>query len=382
LDKYGKKMSKSRPETIVDPQDIIDNFGADTLRFTLATGTTLGQDQRFQMEKVEGSRNFTNKIWNAARFVLMHEETDQAGDLVDNLQASLVKSFMVGESDTLPDEWLSLPDRWILTRSQKVTAEVTQFLEQYDLGAAASLLYEFLWNEYCDWYIEFSKPRLYQKENDLERRATQAVLTRILRQTMELLHPFMPFLTEEIWQALPSQGESIMIAKWPEASEKLVFDRAENEMGLIIEMVRAIRNIRSENNVAPGKKITAIFACPADKQEILERNMEYLANLAGLESVQFMDENAPKPEKAVSAVAGGVTLFMPMAGLVDVAKERERFTKELNQLEAEITKLATRIENPAFSRKAPPEIVAKERAKLEGFKEKAQKIKERLQDLT
>lgn len=382
LDKYGKKMSKSRPETIVDPQDVIDNYGADTLRFTLATGTTLGQDQRFQIEKVEGSRNFTNKIWNAARFVLMHEETNQAGDLVDNLQASLVKSFMVGESDTLPVEWLSLPDRWILTRLQKVTAEVTKLLEQYDLGAAASLLYEFLWNEYCDWYIELSKPRLYQRENDLERRVTQAVLTRTLRQTMELLHPFMPFLTEEIWQALPSQGESIMIAKWPVVSENLIFDTAEKEMALIIETIRAIRNLRSENSVAPGKKITAIFACTADKQEVLKRNGEYLANLAGLESVQFMDEKAPKPEKAVSAVAGGITIFAPMAGLVDVAKERERFTKELNQLEAEITKLATRIENPAFSQKAPPEIVAKERAKLEGFKEKAQKIRERLQDLT
>lgn len=381
LDKYGKKMSKSRPETIVDPQDIIDNFGADTLRFTLATGTTLGQDQRFQMEKVEGSRNFTNKIWNAARFVLMHEETNQIGDLVDNLQASLVKSFVVGESDNLPTEWLSLPDRWILTRSQKVTAEVTRLLEQYDLGAAASLLYEFLWNEYCDWYIEFSKPRLYQKENDLERRTTQAVLTRVLRQTMELLHPFMPFLTEEIWQALPSQGESIMITKWPVASEKLIFETVESEMDLIIEMIRAIRNIRSENNVSPGKKITAIFACPTEKQEILKRNIGYLADLAGLESSQFMDENAPKPEKAVSAVAGGVTIFMPMAGLVDVAKEKERFSKELNQLEAEIQKLATRIENPAFSQKAPPEIVTKERAKLEGFKEKAAKIKERLQDL-
>ncbi len=381
LDKYGKKMSKSRPETIVDPQDIIDNYGADTLRFTLATGTALGQDQRFQMEKVEGSRNFTNKIWNAARFVLMHEETNQTGDLVDNLQASLVKSFMVGESDTLPNEWLSLPDRWILTRSQKVTAEVTRLLEQYDLGAAASLLYEFLWNEYCDWYIEFSKPRLYQKENDLERRTTQAVLTRVLRQTMELLHPFMPFLTEEIWQALPSQGESIMIAKWPKASEKLLFEKVENEMDLIIEMVRAIRNIRSEANVSPAKKIGAIFTCPIEKQEILERNINYLSNLAGLENYQFIGENIPKPEKAISAVAGGVTIFVPMAGLVDVAKEKERFTKELNQLEAEIEKLANRIENPAFSQKAPPEIVTKERAKLEGFKEKADQIRERLRDL-
>ncbi|MGE5606086.1 MAG: valine--tRNA ligase, partial [Bacteroidota bacterium] len=381
LDKYGKKMSKSRPETIVDPQDIIDNYGADTLRFTLATGTALGQDQRFQMEKVEGSRNFTNKIWNAARFVLMHEEANQAGDLIDNLQVSLVQSFMVGESDTLPVEWLSLPDRWILTRSQKVTAEVTRLLEQYDLGAAATLLYEFLWNEYCDWYIELSKPRLYQKENILERRTTLAVLTRVLRQTMELLHPFMPFLTEEIWQALPHLGESVMVAKWPVASERLQFEAIEDEMGLVIEAVRAIRNMRAEANVLPSKKVTAIFTCETKKQKILETNINYLSNLAGLDNYQIQDVNAPKPEKSVSAVAGGVTIFLPMAGLVDVVKEKERFTKELNHLTAEIEKLASRIENPAFSQKAPPEIVAKERAKLEGFKEKAAKIKERLQEL-
>ncbi len=381
LDKYGKKMSKSRPETIVDPQDIIDNYGADTLRFTLATGTALGQDQRFQMEKVEGSRNFTNKIWNAARFVLMHEESNQAGNLVDNLQASLIQSFMVGETDAIPVEWLSLPDRWILTRSEKVTAEVTRLLEQYDLGAAASLLYEFLWNEYCDWYIELSKPRLYQKENVLEKRTTLAVLSRVLRQTLELLHPFMPFLTEEIWQTLPHQGESIMVAKWPIASDKLQFETVEAEMGLVIEVIRAIRNMRSEANVPPAKKIAAIFSCASEKQQVLEHNIGYLTNLAGLESLQISGENISKPEKSVSGVAGGVTIFLPMSGLVDVAKERERFAKELNQLETEITKLKGRIENPAFSQKAPPEIVAKERVKLEGFNEKASKIRERLQEL-
>ncbi len=381
LDKYGKKMSKSRPETIVDPQEIIDNYGADTLRFTLATGTALGQDQRFQMEKVEGSRNFTNKIWNAARFILMHEEANQAGDLIDNLRASLVQSFIMGESDNLPVEWLSLPDRWILTRSQKVTAEVTRLLEQYDLGAAAALLYEFLWNEYCDWYIELAKPRLYQKENILERRTTQAVLTRVLRQTMELLHPFMPFLTEEIWQALPHLGESVMVAQWPHPSEKLQFKGAEKEMGLIIDVVRAIRNMRQEANVPPARKVPAILIGAFENREILERNLDYLSNLAGLESCRILDENAPKSEKSVSAVAGGVTIFLPMAGLVDIAKEKERYSKELNQLEVEIHKLATRIENPAFSRKAPPEIVAKERTKLDGFKEKAAKIRERLQEL-
>ena len=218
LDKFGKKMSKSRPETIVDPQEIIDNFGADTLRFTLATGTALGQDQRFQMEKVEGSRNFTNKIWNAARFVLMHEAKAQSGHQPEEEQLAQLNLFAVGETDQIPEEILALPDQWILMRLEQVTVEAAKLLERFDLGAAASLLYEFLWNEYCDWYIEFSKPKLYQEEDTVARKTTLAVLTRVLRQTMELLHPFMPFLTEEIWQALPHRGESIMVARWPVSS--------------------------------------------------------------------------------------------------------------------------------------------------------------------
>ena len=198
---------------------------------------------------------------------------------------------------------------------------------------------------------------------------------------MELLHPFMPFLTEEVWQALPHLGESVMVAKWPQPSERLQFEGAEKEMGLIIDVVRAIRNMRQEANVPPVKKVQAILTGSPENREILERNINYLSNLAGLESCRVFEENAPKPEKSVSAVTGGVAIFLPMAGLVDIAKEKERYAKELNQLEAEIQKLETRIENPAFSQKAPPEIVVKERAKLDGFKEKASKIRERLQEL-
>lgn len=381
LDKYGKKMSKSRPETIVDPQDIIDTYGADTLRFTLATGTALGQDQRFQMEKVEGSRNFSNKIWNASRFVLMHHEKEEAGDLIDNLKAALLDSFAVGETDAIQAEWLTLPDQWILTRLQKVTAEVDRLLERYDLGAAASTIYDFLWNEYCDWFIEFSKPRLYQQENALERRIAQAILARVLRQTLELLHPFMPFLTEEIWQALPHKGESIMVTHWPQAVPKLIFEAAESDMNLVIEVIRAIRNIRSEANVTPSKKVAAYFKASNDRNETLKRGIQYIAGLAGLDEYHFLTEDAPQPEKAVSSVAGGVSIFIPLAGLVDVAKEKERLGKELSQLENEIAKIESRIASPSFSQKAPPEVVEKEKVKLDTFKEKAGKIKERLEQL-
>jgi valyl-tRNA synthetase len=381
LDKYGKKMSKSRPDTIVDPQDVIDNFGADTLRFTLATGTALGQDQRFQMEKVEGSRNFTNKIWNAARFVLMQEEKAPRGNLVDDLQSSLLLSFAIGETDQLPEEWLSLAEQWILTRLNQVTGEVTKSLERFDLGAAASCLYEFLWNEYCDWYIEFSKSRLNQDENLLERKITLAILVRVLRQTMELLHPFMPFLTEEIWQALPHIDESLVITKWPVVSKLFRFEKSEQHMAAIIEVIRAIRNIRAETNVPPSKKVTAILAGSSVNNDMFRRHINYVMNLAGLENCRFIAESDPKPEKSVSAVAGGITIFIPVAGLVDVVKEKERLIKELTQLEVESDQLFSRLNNPVFSLKAPPRVVEKEREKLKIFKDKIAKINDRLQQL-
>lgn len=380
LDKYGKKMSKSRPETIVDPQDVINQYGADTLRFTLATGTALGQDQRFQMEKVEGSRNFTNKIWNAARFILMHHEKDEAGDLVNNLQASILTSFATGESNEIPSDWLTLPDRWILTRLQQVITETTAMLERYDLGAAAALLYEFFWNEYCDWYIELSKQRL-NSSDVLEKKIAQAILTRVLRETMELLHPFIPFITEEVWQNLPHCGESIMVANWPKAVAGLEFAESLETMGWIIDVIKAIRNIRAEANVAPGKKVAAFFMGGPEKLNVLKDNSGIIANLAGLESMEWLNEGSAAPEKVVSAVAGGVTIYLPLSGLIDVQKEIERLTKELTQVEQEIGRTAERLESPAFTSKAPPQVVEKEKVKLENLREKAAKIRERLSQL-
>jgi valyl-tRNA synthetase len=380
LDKYGKKMSKSRPETSVDPQEIIDSYGADTLRFTLATGTALGQDQRFQMEKVEGSRNFTNKIWNAARFVLMHQEKADEGDLIDNLHESLLHSFITGETDALPQDWLNLTDQWILSRLQHVIAATTRLLERYDIGAAAALLYDFIWSEYCDWYIEFSKPRLNQEEL-LERKIAQAILARVLRQTMELLHPFMPFLTEEIWQNLAHQGDSVMLAAWPQAVETLRFTAAEQTMQLVLEVVKAIRNIRAEANVPPHKKVIAICQAAPEKLAVLDACKSYITNLAGLDSLRLLAVEAVPPEKTVSAVAGGIGIFMPLEGLIDLAREVERLTKELTQLETEIGKTEVRLASPAFVSKAPPQVVEKEKAKVANFKEKAAKIRERLAQL-
>lgn len=361
LDKFGKKMSKSRPETIVDPQDIIDQFGADTLRFTLATGTALGQDQRFQMEKVEGVRNFANKIWNAARFVLMNLED------------------YPGQDGTLEAGDWSLPDRWILSRLQRVTESVAEQLGRYDIGGAANVLYDFIWSEYCDWYIELAKPRL--KAGGAERRTAQNVLATVLRQTMELLHPYMPFITEEIWQALPHTDESIMVTSWPKPEQRLIDEQAEQAMEMLMEMVRAIRNIRAEAGVEPAKRVEAIFAADAQRAQVIRENENALMSLAGLGKMELAAVGAAPPAKAMSAVAAGVQIFLPLAGLVDLELEIQRIKKELAAAEDETRRLEGKLSNAQFVAKAPAAVVDKERAKLAAAIEKTEKLKHRLAEL-
>lgn len=360
LDKDGKKMSKSRPETIVDPQDVIDEYGADILRFTLATGTALGQDQRFQMERVEGARNFANKIWNAARFLGMN--------LDDYEEAK-------GEEE----DGFTLPDQYILSRLQRVTAEAGEMIDRYDLGGAANLLYDFIWSEYCDWYIEAAKPQL--KAGGAVRRRTQQVLVKVFRQIMVLLHPFMPFITEEIWQALPHEGESVMVAPWPEPDEKLINPEAEEKMGLLMEVTRAIRNIRAESRVEPGRKVEAILLAGPEEKEILEENRLYLEVLAGLGQLAILPEGSAKPEQAVSAVVTGVEVYLPLAGLVDLEKEKERLEKELAELEKEKERLEKKLANTQFLAKAPEAVVAKEKEKLAAVEEKYAKVSARLAEL-
>jgi valyl-tRNA synthetase len=292
----------------------------------------------------------------------------------------LLRSFITGETDDLPQDWLTLPDQWILSRLQQVISETTRLLERYDLGAAAALLYDFIWNEYCDWYIELSKSRLNHDELH-ERKIAQAILARVLRQMLELLHPFMPFLTEEIWQTLPHRGDSIVIADWPVAADSLRFVTAEQTMRLVIEVVKAIRNIRAEANVQPQKKVIVLCQAAPEKLALLESSKEYITSLAGLENLQFLAPAAAQPEKTVSAVAGGIAIFIPLEGLIDVAREVERLTKELTQLETEIGKTEDRLASPAFVSKAPSQVVEKEKAKVVNFKEKAAKIRERLAQL-
>ncbi|MGE5551614.1 MAG: valine--tRNA ligase [Bacteroidota bacterium] len=357
LDKDGKKMSKSRPETSIDPQDVIDKFGADTLRFSVLVGNTPGQDLRFYWEKAETGRNFANKIWNAARFVLMNLED------------------FPGQTDPRAVE-LSLADRWILSRLMRVTGDVTASLERYDPGAAASLIHDFLWSEYCDWYIEIAKPRL--NAGGADRLACQTVLARVLAQTMQLLHPFMPFITEEIWQHLPHQGESIVISAWPAVEPDFIVPSIEAEMERVMEIVRSIRNIRAEVGVTPGKKVTAFIQAPPERAAELAMTRGYLMTLAGLGQLEIATEMQSKPDKAMSAVAGGVQIFLPLADLVDLAREASRLRKEMDEASKEVARLSAKLANEGFLSKAPAAVVDKERDKLAEAEQRRDKLAARL----
>jgi valyl-tRNA synthetase len=359
LDAQGRKMSKSLGNG-VDPIEIIEEYGADTLRFMLITGNTPGNDLRFHVEKLDATRNFANKIWNASRFVLLNL-TDYQKDQRDELE---------------------LADRWILSRYTALIESVTDCLEHYDLGEAGRLLYEFIWNEFCDWYIELCKTRLYDKVNISARQTAQSVMLEVLDGTMRLLHPFMPFLTEEIWQNLPLEGESIMIQEWPEAHD-LRDPAAEKAMNLHMNIIKAIRNIRAEMNVAPGKKAEIILFAPDDEvNKILQTGVDAIKHLAGGSVLTVLTQMPCKPSKAAGAVLDGVEIYLPLKGLLDLDKEIARVEKELAQVQKDQKMLEAKLSNPGFVAKAPAEVVNKEREKLEAAKARQQILQARLVELT
>ncbi|MDF2929033.1 MAG: Valyl-tRNA synthetase [Anaerospora sp.] len=361
-DPQGRKMSKSLGNGI-DPLEVIEKYGADTLRFTLVTGNTPGNDMRFYWERVESSRNFANKIWNASRFVLMNLEDFKP------------------EQHSFPTT-LTLADRWILNRYAHTVSEVTRNIDKFELGEAARLVYEFIWNEYCDWYIELAKNRLYNKEDVQSRAAAQYILWYILSNTLKLLHPFMPFITEEIWQALPHDGESIMTAGWPKLQPELLDEAAEQHMMTIMEAIKAIRNMRAEVNVPPGKKSEVILQVAAPElMTVVGQNEQYFKSLAAAESVMLLNRSADKPENAMTAVVSGIEIYLPLKGLIDIEKETGRLNKELAVLDKEIARIVSKLSNEGFIAKAPPEVIEKERAKELEYREKQSAINERLQYL-
>lgn len=354
-DSEGRKMSKSLGNGI-DPLKIIEKYGADALRFALTSGNAPGNDMRFYVEKVEAGRNFANKIWNASRFTMMNLEID------DN---------------RLPDtEELQLEDKWIISKYNKVVKTVTDNLDKFELGVALANLYDFIWENFCDWYIELVKPRLFDKENPTGKTA-QYVLTYVLSHTMQLLHPFMPFITEEIWQHLPHDGESIVISSYPQFDPSLVFEEEEAAMTLIMDAVSAVRNRRSEMNVPPSKKAKMIIV--TTKPEIFSKGTAFFEKLASASEVEIRAGKDGIDPNSVNIVVAGAEIYLPMSELVDKDKELARLDAEKKKLEAEIKRVEGKLSNAGFVSKAPQKVVDEERAKGEKYKSMLEKVIENIE---
>jgi len=347
LDSQGRKMSKSLGNGI-DPLEIVAQYGADALRFMLITGNSPGNDLRFQVERLEAARNFANKIWNATRFVLMNLEDYQSG-------TSEVK--------------LTLADKWILDELRKTTAAVTNNLEKYELGEAARNLYDFIWDEFCDWYIELAKARLYNGSAE-EKHTAQTILASVLSQALQLLHPVMPFITEELWQFLPHQGETIMLSKYPLAEKMASYEKEAQEMQLLMDIIKAVRNIRGEMNVPPGKKADILLYADDDAAKIIAQGEGYILSLAQALTVTVHQKGGAAPAQAVAAHVRGVDIFVPLADLIDLDKEIARLEKEVGNMDNELKRLAGKLSNPGFLAKAPADVVAKEEAKAVEYQEK------------
>ncbi|MEG1294865.1 MAG: class I tRNA ligase family protein, partial [Niameybacter sp.] len=358
-DAEGRKMSKSLGNGI-DPLEVIDQYGADALRLTLITGNAPGNDMRFYYERVEANRNFGNKLWNATRFILMNYENEDA-----NLQVKL--------------EDLTAADKWILSKVNDLAVEVTDNMDKYDLGIAVQKLYDFAWEEFCDWYIEMVKPRLYNQE-DPTRHAALWTLKTVMINVLKMLHPYMPFITEEIFMGLQDQEESIMISSWPVYQEAWHFETEEQEISLIKEAVRSIRNVRSEMNVPPSRK-AQVFVVSEDAtvQDIFARGKVFFATLASASEVIIQGDKAGIDEDAVSTIIPKASLFIPLAELVDFEKEIERLTKEKAKLQGEVDRVVKKLSNQGFVAKAPEKLIEEEKAKQAKYEAMLAEVAARLE---
>ena len=360
-DSQGRKMSKSLGNGI-DPLEGIDKYGADALRMTLITGNAPGNDMRFYWERVENSRNFANKVWNASRFIMM------------NLPEEGVKE--------VSEEALTDADKWILSKVNTLVKDVTENMEKYELGIAADKLYSFIWEEFCDWYIEMVKPRLY---NDADETKTAALYTlqKVLITSLKLLHPYMPFVTEEIFCTLQDKEESIMISEWPVYTEKMVFGKEEKAVETIKEAVRNIRNIRAEMNVAPSKKAKVFVVSENEEvRNIFENGKVFFATLGYASEVLIQQDKTGIDEDAVSVLIPNAAIYMPFAELVDIEKEVERLKKEKERLTKELARVNGMLANPNFVNKAPEKKIAEEKEKLENYTQMMARVEERLAHLS
>ena len=356
-DELGRKMSKSLGNG-VDPLEIIDEYGADALRFSLMMGVSPGNDTRFSKDKVEAARNFANKIWNASRFVLMH----------------------VDSREEIDPARLELPDKWILTRLQDAIRDISAHMEDGDFGLSATRIYDFAWSEFCDWYIELSKSRLLGEDEESKKTA-KAVLLYVLEGLLKLLHPFMPFLTEQVYKYLPGSEGFLMLSKWPECKDAYDFPEQEREMQGIMEVIRTIRNLRAEMNVAASKR-TRLMLLPGEGwTEALTEGAPYFKRMAGVSESELIDNRQAVAEKTVSAVCLAGELFIPLGDLVDFDKEIARLNKELANIEKEIERAKGKLSNPGFVNKAPAQLVAAEKDKLEANEKKAASLVSRIAEL-
>ncbi|ERK31393.1 valine--tRNA ligase [Clostridium intestinale] len=359
-DSEGKKMSKSLGNG-VDPLDVIDTYGADALRFMLATGNAPGNDIRYYQERVEAARNFANKIWNASRFLMM------------NLDKELMNKYK-DEKD------YSLADKWILSRCTTLVKETTENLDKFELAIAFQKVYDFMWNELCDWYIELVKPVFYG-EDEKAKGIAYNVIYKVLSTGLKLLHPVMPFITEEIYTHLCDEFESITISTWPEYEEELHDTKAEKEMGYIIDSIKSLRNVRAEMNVPPSRKAKVIAYINKEAKDAFLNGISYMEKLASASEVEFIEDKTLVPENAVSVVVEVGELFMPLLDLVDREKELDRLNKEKAKLEGEIDRVDKKLSNERFTAKAPADVVEAEKAKGEKYKEMLESVIARIKSL-
>ncbi|WP_341281740.1 valine--tRNA ligase [Paenibacillus sp. FSL H8-0537] len=359
-DANGNKMSKSLGNGI-NPLEVIEQYGADAMRYMLSTGSTPGQDLRFRFEKVEQARNFANKIWNASRFALMNLEGFAASDI-----------DISGK--------LGTADRWILHRLNETVREVTRLMDSYEFGETGRQLYNFIWDDLCDWYIEFAKLNLYGNDEEAKQ-ATKSVLAYVLDRTQRLIHPFMPYISEEIWQHLPHEGETITLAEWPQYDAALEAPEAVKEMELLMDIIRSVRNVRAEVNVPMSKKIELLIK-PSGEAEavILTRNEEFVRRFCGTSKLETgLDLLAP--DKAMSGIVTGAELYFPLAGLIDISQEIARLEKELATLNGEVTRIEKKLGNEGFVAKAPAKVIEEERSKMKDYADKRDKVQARIADL-
>ncbi len=370
-DAQGRKMSKSLGNGI-DPLEIIDQYGADALRFMLTTGITPGNDMRFKTDKLESARNFANKLWNASRFVIMNLQ-DEDGSFREMADLTDLNSA------ALQDE-----DKWMISRVNDAVKYITETMEKFDLALAGQRAYDLIWNEFCDWYIEIVKGRLYGNDEQ-DKMVARAVLVKVLKDMLRLLHPFMPYITEEIWAYLPKEEASadnpdnfLIKESWPIYSEELAFPEETEKLEMAMAVIKSIRNIRAEADAAPSRKLTAVILCADGKEPVVRAGERYITKIANITDITFAASKADVPEEVMSAVVAGAEIFIPLDDIMDYEAEFDRLRKEKKKLEGEVKRVVGKLSNEGFIKKAPEKVINEEKAKQVKYEEMLAKVCDRL----